>query len=501
MSGGAAVSDRRPDLRSLGRVRPRIDRLAREHPWSLVVFGATLLWSALLFGVARDRYSELRYARLDLGNMAQAVWSTAHGRFLESTDNDTGEQITRLASHVDPILAVLTPLWILFPTPLVLEAVQIVAVSLGALPVYWLAHRHLQSESTAAILALAYLAYPWLAWTAVDAIHPVTLAVPLLLLAVWFLDSERLIAFGVCAVLILATGELMGITIAALGIWFAVAYRRRFAGVVIAVGGITWTVIALSVVVPHFSGAQSVFYGAFENVGGSPSGLVRTAVTDPGTVLSAVSEPRDIVYLVLLASPLAATFLLSPILAGAAVPALLTNLLADDPGTTDPHEHYIAAIAPILFAAAAIGLGRLAPRNRLRGATVVLTASVAASIAVGPWPGTLLGAGTWDPLPSSAAQIRALKRAANLVPSDAPVSSTNRVGSLLAARRYAYSAPDVGRAEWVVLERRDTWIPRSYSGESDPRALRELERRLGASTAWRKVFDEGDVVVFKKVMP
>ena len=43
--------------------------------------------------------------------MTQAVWSTAHGDFLSVTDVH-GEQISRLGSHFDPILAALAPLWL-----------------------------------------------------------------------------------------------------------------------------------------------------------------------------------------------------------------------------------------------------------------------------------------------------------------------------------------------------------------------------------------------------
>ena len=116
------------------------------------------------------------------------------------------------------------------PTPLTLVAVQVVAVSLGALPVYWLARRHLESERVAAILALGYLLYPWVSWTAVDVFHPVTLAVPFLLLCVWYLDSDRLVPFAIFAVLTASTGELMALAVAALGVWYALARGRRRAG-------------------------------------------------------------------------------------------------------------------------------------------------------------------------------------------------------------------------------------------------------------------------------
>ena len=48
--------------------------------------------------------------------MVQAVWSTAHGHPLRMTDLH-GEQISRLAAHVDPILVLFAPLWWLWPSP------------------------------------------------------------------------------------------------------------------------------------------------------------------------------------------------------------------------------------------------------------------------------------------------------------------------------------------------------------------------------------------------
>ena len=118
---------------------------------------------------------------------------------------------------------------------------------------FWLARRHLGSERVAAILALGYLAYPWVAWTAVDVFHPVTLAIPLFLFCIWYLDSDRLRRSHCVALLAMACGELMGLAIAGLGLWYALARDRRLAGFVIAAAGAAWTVVAFSVIVPAFS--------------------------------------------------------------------------------------------------------------------------------------------------------------------------------------------------------------------------------------------------------
>ena len=477
--------------------------LARVHAWTLTVLAAMTVWSVVLLAIAYERFAAFRYARFDLGNMVQAVWSTAHGHPLEVTQGETGEQLVRLGLHVDPILALLVPAWLVFPSPLTLVTIQVVAVALGALPVYWLARRHAGSARLGGLLALTYLAYPWTAWNALDVFHPVALAIPLFLYCVWFLDIERLAPFAVCAVLAAGTGELMALPIAALGVWYALARGHRRAGGLIAVAALAWVVVALVVVVPAFSGDESLFYGAYDNVGGSPSGVLRTAVTDPLAIVSAVTQGRDVAYVALLAAPLGALFLLAPGLALVALPQLAANALADREHTTDPHVHYVAAIVPFLFAAAAVGLARLSPAGRTRAVAVALTLSVAATVAIGPWPRSLLGTSDWDTLgtlDSTAGHVRALDHAVDLVPASAPVSVTNRVGSHLSARRYVYSVPALGRAEWIVMDARDTWVPRAFGGVADPEAVAAFQRRIAADSRWRNVFAQDDVYVFRKVV-
>ena len=135
----------------------------------------------------------------------------------------------------------------------------------------------------------------------------------------------------------------------------------------------------------------------------------------------------------------------------------------------------------------------------MRAALLILVLSVAPAIAVGPWPGTLLGASAWGPLSTSPEHVETLERAVDLVPDDAAVSATNRVGSHLAERRYFYSVPVLGRATWIVIETEDTWLPAAVSGSSRPAVLRRFQKAVEANPEWRKVFDRQGVLVFRKV--
>jgi uncharacterized membrane protein len=492
---GLRVAD---DLSVFDRVSVR----ALARPWPLVVWAALVSWSALLFAEVRSDYLGFRLARFDLGNMVQAVWSTAHGRPLEMTLL-SGEQAVRFASHVDPILVLFAPIFVLWPSPLVLAGAQIAACALGALPVFWLARRHLASEKAAALLALAYLAYPWLAWTALDAMHPVTLAIPLFLYAIWFLDSDRLWAFALCALLVAATGELMGLPLAALGLWYWLARGRRRSGLLIAAAGFAWTLLAVKVIVPAFHGEESPFYERFASVGGSPEGILRTALTDPGQLVSAALSRPDLVYVVALALPLAGSFVLAPGLAAVALPQLAVNALSDWPATTDSRHHYVAAIVPFLVAASAVGLSRVPVANRGQAATVVLAVTGASAFVLGPWPGAR-GASTLDLGPDvPASRANALRAAVALIPGDARVSATSRVGSHLSGRRYFYSVPLVERSEWIVLDTQDPWIQGSDSQPArfDPAVGSKFKERIRSSSEWKQVFGREGVYVFQNVPP
>jgi uncharacterized membrane protein len=457
-------------------------------------------WTGATFSLVRSDYADYRLGRFDLGNMAHAVWNTAHGRLLE-TVHSSGVESTRLASHVDPILALLAPLWIVAPSPLTLAAAQIVALALGALPVFWLARRHLGSHGLAVALALAYLLYPWLAWTARDAIHPVTFAIPLLLLCVWFLDGDRLAPFAAAAVLVLACGELMGVTLCALGLWYAFSRRRRRPGLVIAAAGLGWTFVALLVVVPQARGGTSAYYDFYESVGGSPIGLLETAFTDPGAILGQLFDPYVLVYVLALAAPLCGLFVLSPALALVGAPQLLVNSLADPVGPIDPRQHYLAAIVPFLFAATVLGIARVRPDARRPAVAAVLVLTCVTSVALSPLGAGRESAPLWYQVELPDSHVALLDRAMEVVPDDVPVSASNRVGARLVERRRPYTLPYVRGAEWIVFDTTD----RMLLDERLP-VLREWTReevsafaaQLRRDPRWTVVFEEGPVFVLRR---
>jgi uncharacterized membrane protein len=457
---------------------------------------AAAAWIAAFASLSVLRQKAFFTGRFDMGNMVQAVWSTAHGHPLRMTDLH-GEQISRLAAHVDPILVAFAPLWWIWPSPYLLLVVQALAIGLGALPVFWLARKHLGSSRAAAGFACAYLLYPATGWLALNEFHPVALATPLLLFAFWFLDEDRLLPFALCAVAAALSKEEIGLVVAGLGIWYAVARRRWAAGGAITAVGLVWGVIAIAVVIPHFNDGQSSdFYGRYSEVGGSPGGIVKTAFTDPLRLLEAAFGGRDLHYLWQLAMPLAFVFLLAPLVLVAALPELAVNLLSAVTTQTSIHFHYTAGLIAPLVAGAVLGAARLR-RWAVPVAAVVVLAALVGNYHLGPIPG-------WRHVPggqafqSTAQRVtdhdRIAERALRLIPDAAVVSATNSLGAHLSARRRFLSFPFLQDATWIAADETQPGYADRYAPL--PTALQLVWLRRNPE--WRLVFEEDGILVFRR---
>ena len=105
----------------------------------MVALWLVILAFVLTFAIlAVRRHAALASNGMDLGNVNQALWNTAHGDFLAFTN--MAPVGNRLALHVEPILLLFVPLyWIGLGGPRLLLIVQAIVVGLGAWPLYRLA--------------------------------------------------------------------------------------------------------------------------------------------------------------------------------------------------------------------------------------------------------------------------------------------------------------------------------------------------------------------------
>jgi len=475
---------------------------------TLVVWAMMAIWAGVIAWLSVARHRAFWTGRFDLGNMVQAVWSTAHGDLLATTDAG-GRQISRLAAHVDPVLVAFAPLYRLTTSAVPLLVAQALIVALGALPAFWLGRRWLGDDRLAVAGAAVYLLYPPLMWATLTEFHPVTLAAPLLLYCVWAAEEGRLVVLGLCATLAVLCKEEVGLALVVLGIWMIVRHRRRLAGAVLAAASLAWVVIALAVIIPHFNrGEGSAFVARYGELGEGTGDVLTTLVARPWEAIDVAVSPHRATYVLALLVPLLLLPFAAPLLAAAALPELGLNLLS---GWWPQHSiefQYVAVIVPFFVAAALLGLARLRaaarPRWLVRAterpgplAAVLVAAALASGIVLGPIP-------WWRDLPlasqsrvaeySAGAHARALSDAVALVPADAAVSAGNQLGAHLSARRRILTFPVVGDADWVLVDRRRPAMGFLVRPREHARAVDAVLR----SGDFRVVMDRDGVLVLRR---
>jgi uncharacterized membrane protein len=479
---------------------------------ALYVIGGAVLFAVIYTLLSWLKYRAYMDARYDLGNMVQAVYNTAHGHFLEITSGDLEpRQMSRLGSHVDPILALFALPWLVWPSPVMLLAGQAVIAATGAWPAYRLGTRVTRDPTAGAFLAGAYLLYPALGFLVLNEFHPVALATPLLLWAFLYMDEDRWLLAAAFLVLAAACKETVPLVIAFMGVYFAIRKRSPWP-LVVTVFGVAWFAAAVWVVIPHYSGDQSTFIARYGDYGEGAGEVVKNALLHPGQTMEDVFSESNLRYWLALLWPLGFTSLLSPLTALIALPEYALNALSATVYQRRIEFHYTALEIPFLFAAAVLGVQRLwrwlgggfrKGEKLMKGervqrstlALIVLLCAVAGNFALGPLPFSLPGAAYDGADYARTSHDAALDEAVAMIPDDTKVSANNNAGAQLAARRVAYIFPYFADADWVIVDQRHPF----FYDKEDQALHSQALGRLVLDPDFRSVFAKDGVFVFKRV--
>src|SRR5207248_436112 len=128
---------------------------------------------------------------------------------------------------------------------LVLQCLWLAA---GGPAVYLLAERLLSSKSVGVLLALSYLVYPALHGANLDNFHALTLAIPLFLWLLYFLERGATRAYLVVLFLLLLVREDVALAVAGVGLFavFAGAREQARLGVFTLAAATAWALAVMA---------------------------------------------------------------------------------------------------------------------------------------------------------------------------------------------------------------------------------------------------------------
>ncbi len=340
-----------------------------------------ILAFAVFFGaLAVQQHRAFQTNGLDLGNVDQALWNTAQGRFLNFTLMTPIQ--SRLALHVEPILLLLVPLyWLNLGGPETLLILQATVVAAGAWPLYQLSiinglplaaatsnHQStLNSQSSILYLLssifylippLAYLLLPTLESAVLFDFHAVTLSPTFLLFAFLALEQRHDRRFLFFALLAMACKEDIPLVVAMVGLYIGLAQRRwRLAGLTLALSA-AWFSVAFFLIQPRFAAGGNIQLDRYTWLGATPLEMLQTLLTQPVLVFNHLWHQVDLPgYFFDLFFPTAFLALFNPLTLLPLLPTLAINLLSDNPLTWRLEDfHYGAPLAPFLFISAIYGI-------------------------------------------------------------------------------------------------------------------------------------------------
>ena len=294
----------------------------------------------------------------DLGIMDQALWSLLHGSLFHQTicnvltdTNCVGlNGVSRFAIHFEPVLFLISLLYLFKPSPTVLMIGQVLVVASGAFPAFWLARLRLCHAWAGVPFALLYLLYPAQHYAVNFDFHAVTLVIALLLFALYFLYTRNTPWLFVFVVLSLACKEEIAGVIFLLGLWAVFLQRRWRVGLGLMALATGWTAMALLVMHVSSPSGHSLLASRYAYLGNDPVQAALTILTHPVNLLQQhVLEPTRVLYLRKLLAPAGYLPLLAPWVLVLAAPTLALNLLSSDPNMYSGGGQYNAEIVPILI--------------------------------------------------------------------------------------------------------------------------------------------------------
>jgi uncharacterized membrane protein len=384
----------------------RWQRWRDPYLWALLALAT--LYIVVFTRLAWEMHAGMRTHRSDLGQIDQAIWNSSRGRLLAQTDN--GFEATRLTDHVEPILALISPIYWVWDDVRALLLLQVAAAAIGVLPLYVLALRQCEkllaprerrqiwriepvqqlARPLAFALGVAYLLAPQLQSALLTEFHAAPLAVPLILWVFLAVDARRWGQFVIAALLVATVKEEMALLAAGLGMWAMWRgwweWRERnqakvpslsdlppptrslrtplIAGATVTILGLLWFYIATFVIVPAYAAevygvAESTYFQRYGALGNSSTDILKSIVTRPDLVLAIASEAPRTAYLVGLLVIFAWLPLLGIEIVLLSLPLLLANLLSAYPAQYYGEFHYSAPLVAYFGVAAAVGTGRI----------------------------------------------------------------------------------------------------------------------------------------------
>lgn len=457
----------------------------------LILLALTLIYIAYFSAASIIKYNNYFAGRFDLGNMAQTVWNTAHGRLFMLTDPNGVEEVSRLSFHADFILALLSPFYFLWEDPRTLLFIQTLVLSLGGVFVYLIARELLKSKNLSLVFAFCYFLNPAVNYVNLFDFHPVSLATTFLLAAFYFILKKKYYITIVFLILAGLTKEEVWLINALFGLYLILIAKQRILGIITFITSAIIFYLLLFVLIPKAHGSAHFALAYYSDYGESPGEVIKNIIFSPIKTFQTLVSLDRLTYVKQIFMPLGyLSFLALPFLIFAA-PDLGIDLLSSNASLHQIYYQYSSTITPFIFIAAIYGvyfLRRLLPEiPDIAFGLFLITCTLISAYSYGPLPYAKKPQNIMfnSPLENRKVVDSYLE---SISPSFS-IAATNNLGSHLSHRRNIYVIPQgVEDADFVLYLLRN-------SNEAEKKSFWEVN----SDHDYKLIFHDNTFYVFKRI--
>lgn len=324
------------------------------------------------------------------------MWNLVHGsRPYFKSSPIFGAHGTHFGNHATLFAWVMAPLYALHQDSETLLIIQSALLGFAAVPLFLFARRHL-SEPAACFLSLVYLLFPPVHGANIFEFHYIPLGIFFVFSVLWLLETRRDLWAALMVAITLSVREDVSSWIAIVGAYYLLSGRRPYAGVLLAVVGVTYFGLMKFVIMPKYAGGGESFTFIFEKLippGSKGFGAVlKTVIGNPGYTLSTILVPSKLSYVLALFVPVAFIPFRGWSWKLLFLPGFLYTLLSTEYGATvSIHFQYVAHWIAFIFPATVIGLRAYQHSSSLRRPLHLPLLSIAfATLAVSYQQGAIL---------------------------------------------------------------------------------------------------------------
>ncbi len=487
------------------RARALAPAVWRRHGPLAVVLSGALFYAVFMSFFALRWHFKLQTHVFDLAINNNLLYGGLRGVFMHSPIVFPDEPVKYLAAHAKLGIYGFLPIYALVPRAETLIVLQSTLLGFGAVPLFGFARRHI-SPWLAACVSLAYLCFYPMHGANFYEVKLIPVASFFVLTLIWAADARRWGIFTVAFIWALLMREDMPIGLAVIGVFLLLTGHRPRVGLATAIVAAAWFFFIRFFVMEQAGSwwFPNMYDGLWAPGEKGYSSVVKTLITNPLFVLDKMIEKEKVIYVLHLLVPIVFLPARRWFLWAAFIPGVILTLLVTSykPPTMFSFQ-YVMYWTPYIFVASALALrclerSELGPARARAAAAAVLFASGVLTYNYGAFParsGSLKGGYAsidFDFSDKERDRYANLRELMELIPPNAVLAATERVGAHVSSRDVMYSMREGPKgAEYILARKSELDIGRSRTtlAAAVKRGEYGVLRRLGDMALLKKAHD------------